>query len=111
MYKRQAYKRSSECQRRALLAGLLDTDGTVTNSGCVQLTNTSAALANDAYELIVSLGYRCTIRPKRVQGRSEDTSTAYTLTFSSDEDVFGLERKRLLHKDRRSRQFLSLIHI
>ena len=100
-----AYKRSSECQRRALLAGLLDTDGTVTNSGCVQLTNTSAALANDAYELIVSLGYRCTIRPKRVQGRSEDTSTAYTLTFSSDEDVFGLERKRLLHKDRRSRQF------
>ncbi|PRC53015.1 replicative DNA helicase, partial [Mycobacterium sp. ITM-2017-0098] len=30
------YLRASEGQRRALLAGLLDTDGTVTNGGAVQ---------------------------------------------------------------------------
>ena len=47
----------------------------------------------------MSLGYRCGLTRKRVKGRTEDSSTAYTLTFSTVDDVFRLERKRLLHKE------------
>ncbi|MFI5536592.1 replicative DNA helicase [Nocardia sp. NPDC051900] len=96
------YLRASEQQRRSLLAGLLDTDGTVTNSGSVQFGVTNARLVADVHELIVGLGYRCHLSTKRVRGRSEESSTAYTLTFATDDEVFGLYRKALLHKERRA---------
>ena len=64
-----AYLRASEPQRRELLAGLLDTNGTVAPTGNVQLSVTSRQLAYDVHELVVSLGYRCTIITKRVKGR------------------------------------------
>jgi replicative DNA helicase len=95
------FLRAGERQRRSLLAGLLDTDGTVGNAGNVQYTTTSARLADDVYELIVSLGYRCTIAEKRVHGRSEASSTAYTLNFSTPDDVFRLTPKRAAHAARR----------
>ncbi|MFI5778295.1 replicative DNA helicase [Nocardia sp. NPDC051570] len=96
------YLRASERQRRDLLAGLLDTDGTVTHGGSVQFTVTNERLARDVEELIVSLGYRCGVTTKKVRGRTESTSTAYTLTFATADDVFGLHRKHLLHKQRRA---------
>jgi replicative DNA helicase len=96
-----AYLRAAEAQRRALLAGLLDSDGTVAPTGNVQYTSTSRRLAGDVQELIVSLGYRCTVAQRAVNGRSPATSTAYTVNFSPPDDVFRLERKRLLHKERR----------
>ncbi len=97
-----AYLRASEADRRALLAGLLDTDGTVVRaSGAVQLGLASRRLADDAYELIVSLGYRCHRRTKRVKGRSDATSTFELLTFSAIDDVFRLHRKAVLHKELR----------
>ena len=96
------YLRGSETQRRALLAGLLDTDGTVTSGGAVQFSVTNYRLACDVTELIVSLGYRCQTSTKRVQGRQESSSIAYTLTFSTDDAVFALQRKAILHKERRA---------
>jgi replicative DNA helicase len=96
------YLRASESQRRALLAGLLDTDGTVTAGGAVQFCVTDRQLADDVAELIVSLGYRCQTARKTVKGRRADTSIAYILNFSTDEDVFRLTRKTLLHKERRA---------
>jgi replicative DNA helicase len=96
------YLRASEHQRRALLAGLLDTDGTVTASGAVQFSVTNCRLAHDVAELIVSLGYRCQMATKRVKGRRPESSIAYTLNFSTDDEVFGLPRKALLHKERRA---------
>ena len=96
-----AYLRASEAQRRALLAGLLDTDGYAHADGAVQFSVTNKQLADDAYELIVSLGYRCHVTTKRVKGRTEKSSTEYTLTFSTQDDVFRLERKRIAHKERR----------
>jgi len=96
------YLRASEAQRRDLLAGLLDTDGTVTNGGAIQFSVTNQRLANDVFELIVSLGYRCQRTSKRVRGRSESSSTAYILNFSTDDPVFYLPRKALMHKDRRA---------
>jgi replicative DNA helicase len=96
-----SYLRASEAQRRSLLAGLLDTDGTVAGSGAVQISLTSRRLAEDTRELIASLGYRCSLARKRVKGRTAASSTAYTLTFSTTDEVFRLERKRLMHKQRR----------
>ena len=96
------YLRASEGQRRALLAGLLDTDGTVTNGGTVQFTVTNRRLSADVVELIVSLGYRCQVATKAVNGRSELSSTAYLVNFSASDQVFGLHRKELLHKERRA---------
>jgi replicative DNA helicase len=98
----KAYLRAPERDRRELLAGLLDTDGTIVRQGgSVQFAVTHPRLAADAYELIVSLGYRCTRRTKRVAGRSEASSTCHILMFSTTEDVFRLERKAALHKELR----------
>ncbi|HWT50092.1 MAG TPA: DnaB-like helicase N-terminal domain-containing protein, partial [Mycobacterium sp.] len=96
------YLRGSETQRRALLAGLLDTDGTVTVDGAVQFSVTSHRLACDVDELIVSLGYRCQTSTKRVGGRRESSSIAYILTFSTADEVFALQRKAIAHKERRA---------
>ncbi|PTU56559.1 replicative DNA helicase [Cellulosimicrobium cellulans] len=96
-----AYLRASETQRRELLAGLLDTDGTVTPQGSVQISLTSERLALQTRELALSLGYRTGWSTKAVQGRTESSSTAYTITFTTEDDVFWLERKRLVHKERR----------
>lgn len=96
------YLRASESQRRELLAGLLDTDGTVVRGvGSCQFAVTNKKLADSVYELIVSLGYRCGRTTKRVNGRSEESSTSYILNFSTTDDVFWLERKRALHEQER----------
>jgi replicative DNA helicase len=92
------YLRASEPQRRALLAGLLDTDGTATRSGSVQFCVTSRRLADDVRELVTSLGYRCGWCEKQVHGQSAATSTAYVLTFTTSDDVFRLTRKRTVHQ-------------
>ncbi|WP_415125136.1 replicative DNA helicase [Microbacterium sp.] len=97
-----AYLRASEAQRRELLAGLLDTDGTVVRGvGSCQFAVTSKRLADSVYELIVSLGYRCGRTTRRVNGRTEASSTCYILNFSTTDDVFWLERKRALHAQER----------
>ncbi|MFZ0171751.1 MAG: replicative DNA helicase [Acidimicrobiales bacterium] len=98
------YLRASEPQRRALLAGLLDTDGTVGRTGSVHFAVTSRRLAEDFRELVHSLGYRCGLSEKRVRGRTPDSSVAYTVTFATSDDVFWLERKRIMHKERRPRR-------
>jgi replicative DNA helicase len=95
------YLRAGREQRLALLAGLLDTDGTVNPTGSVQFTSTSPRLAAGARELIVGLGYRCGLSRKRVQGRTEASSIAYTITFTTTDDVFRLSRKREVHRLRR----------
>ncbi len=96
-----AYLRASEAQRRELLAGLLDTDGTVNPTGSPQFTVTNRRLAEGVRELVHSLGYRSGWSERPVRGRREASSTAFTITFTTDDDVFTLERKRLAHKERR----------
>ena len=87
------YLRASEQQRRELLAGLLDTDGDVTDKGAIQLSFTDRRLAMDARELILSLGYRVSTTTKAVRGRSEETSSCYTLNFTTADNLFWLSRK------------------
>ncbi|MGX1792322.1 replicative DNA helicase [Microbacterium sp. NPDC055312] len=96
------YLRASVSQRRELLAGLMDTDGTVVRGvGSCQFAVTNKRLADSVYELIVSLGYKCGRTSKRVAGRSESSSTCHILNFSTVDDVFRLERKRRLHEQER----------
>jgi replicative DNA helicase len=93
------YLRAAEPQRRALLAGLLDTDGTAARSGSVQFTVTSRRLMEDFRELVTSLGYRCSWHTKPVHGRSARTSIAYVVTFTTSDDVFRLSRKQAVHQE------------
>ena len=95
------YLRASREQRLALLAGLLDTAGTVSPTGSVQYTTMSARLAADATELVVSLGYRCSLTSRQAPGRTEASAVSYTITFTTGDEVFGLARKRAAHRLRR----------
>ncbi len=93
------YLRASQAQRRALLAGLLDTDGTVIGTGSIQLTTASRQLAEDVRELVQSLGYQCAMTAKPVRGRTAAVSTCYLLSFATADQVFELSRKQRLHKE------------
>jgi replicative DNA helicase len=96
------YLRASYEQRMSLLAGLLDAGGTVTSAGSVQFRTSSARLAGDVRELIVSLGHRCGMSRRDGRGGSAQPSVAYTITFTTTDDVFRLPGKRVLHRQRRS---------
>jgi hypothetical protein len=89
----EAYLHASISQRRALLAGLLDTDGYCSSRGTVEFTVTNRDLAHGVMELVQGLGYKATLRTKPCPGRSESTSTAYTVAFTPHEPVFRLSRK------------------
>jgi replicative DNA helicase len=94
-----AYLRASERQRRALLAGLMDVNGTVTATGDLQFSVTNRALSDGVHELVTGLGFRCsTTSTKQVRG--EESSTAHVLRFAAGDEVFRLDRKRRLHKER-----------
>jgi replicative DNA helicase len=95
------YLRAGRHQRMALLAGLLDAAGTVADDGAVEFTCASEGLADGVRELLLSLGYCCGEWHRRVSGRSEAASVAYTLMFTTSDDVFRLTHKRLLHRKRR----------
>ncbi|MDP9407780.1 MAG: replicative DNA helicase [Actinomycetota bacterium] len=99
----QTYLRASERQRRDLLAGLMDTDGTVVNTGAVQFTTTNRRLAEGVAELIVSLGYRCSTSTQAVRGRSPDSSTCFMVTFTTTDRVFHLSRKHAAQTTRHAR--------
>lgn len=89
------YLRASVWQRRALLSGLLDTDGTVGTAGQVEYDSTSARLGTDVHELVCSLGYRATMHEARATLRGKDYGPKWTVTFTTRDEIFGLNRKRV----------------
>jgi len=97
----EMYLHASVRQRRALLAGLLDTDGYCSPQGTVEFVVTSQQLAYEALELVLGLGYKATLRTKPCNGRNESTSTAHIVAFTPHEPVFRLSRK--LARQRRAR--------
>jgi Rad3-related DNA helicase/serine/threonine protein kinase len=94
------YLRASEQQRRALLAGLLDTDGAVNHKGAVEFTTTNPRLAQEVYELVSSLGFRPTLRGGRSRYSGKDCGPKWTLAFTTDEQVFRLGRKVAAQRER-----------
>jgi replicative DNA helicase len=87
------YLRASAAQRRALLAGLLDTGGHVTGNGVVQFTATSKLLAADTLQLVLSLGYRARTTSQGRNGRSPAARPRHLVTFTPDDKVFRLTRE------------------
>jgi Rad3-related DNA helicase len=94
------YLRASEKQRCALLAGLLDTDGTVNHAGAIEFTTTNPQLAEDVYELMCSLGFRPGVRSGRARLNGKDCGPKWSLGFTTDQQVFLLPRKAAAHKER-----------
>ena len=94
------YLRASEQQRRALLAGLLDTNGTVNRNSAVEFTTTNPRLAQDVRELVCSLGFRASLRYGRARLKGKDCGAKWTISFTTEEQVFRLDRKAIAHKER-----------
>jgi ATP-dependent DNA helicase DinG len=97
-----AYLRAGAAQREALLQGLLDTDGSVTANGLIELSLCNERLAHDAAELIRSLGIRVSVRtgPATITETGEDgqrtrrvVGVRWRMTFKADFVAFRLTRK------------------
>ncbi|WP_192804579.1 MULTISPECIES: LAGLIDADG family homing endonuclease [Rhodococcus] len=94
------YLEADEQERRDLLAGLMDTDGTVAGSRAVEFDNTNECLANDVLELACSLRYRAVLRTKPAILNGTEHGTCFTVSFATHDKVFGLHRKQLIHDQR-----------
>jgi replicative DNA helicase len=95
------YLRASISQRKALLAGLMDTDGTCTeNSAMVQFSNSNKDLIDDVWELVASLGYNPSISSKIPVNTTtkKEGKLSYTISWSTLDDVFGISRKIEKHR-------------
>lgn len=88
-----SYLRASEDQRRALLAGLLDTDGYCSSSGTAEFCSSREQLARDVYRLVCSLGYKAAIRSKTARLDGRNCGTAWIVAFTPADKVFRLPRK------------------
>ena len=87
------YMESSIEQRRALLAGIMDTDGYVdTRSRCDVLT-VRPGLAEDYRELIASLGYKPVVAEKFKTCEGKLCGPYFEAQFTPHEIVFRLPRK------------------
>lgn len=106
-----SYLRASAAQRLALLQGLLDTDGTVTESGSVEFTTTKWRLARAAHELIVSLGWKARIVEGRATLNGLDCGPKWDVKWTPSEFVFRLPRKRSRQRlaSRRTTQFRYIV--
>lgn len=97
------YLVSSIPTRRRLLAGLLDTDGTVSPQGDISFTTVSLQLAEDVVWLVRSLGGRASLRSKRpwylkagvrIQGRQAYNISIYFPDRCAEFLFPGCPRKR-----------------
>lgn len=88
-----SYLRGSLDQRLALLQGLMDTDGSITDYGRCEFTSVNERLADETLELVLSLG----IQAKKVTGRAmlygKDCGPKFRVTFTPNIPVFRLARK------------------
>jgi deoxycytidine triphosphate deaminase len=87
------YLEASVEQRRALLEGIMDTDGYVDKYSRCDVTTISRRLADDYRELISSLGYKATVAEKLAKLYDKDCGTYFEVQFTPHEHVFRLPRK------------------
>lgn len=88
------YLRASGAQRRELLAGFMDTDGTIGKvSNMVTFGNMNRNLADAVFELAVSLGWTARIGTRRAKLNGVDYGEFYNVSFTPTENVFRVQRK------------------
>jgi len=96
------YLTASERQRWDLLAGLMDTDGTVC-AHRVNLTMIKRDLMEDSLCLVRSLGYKATLREFRARLNGQDAGAMFRIAFtSSNASPFQMPRKTAKMKPRES---------
>lgn len=99
------YLRASAAQRRALLQGLLDTDGHVEQRGLVELCLSDPALIRQARELVCSLGHKPgPIRERSIRLPDGRLAKAWRFCWTPLDQVFRLRRKAVRHEGARSRR-------
>jgi deoxycytidine triphosphate deaminase len=98
-----AYLQGSVAQRRALLEGLMDTDGYVDEIGRCELTTVQPYLADQYFELVASLGHRPKLAVKAAWLNGMNCGPKYEIAFTPSEPVFRLPRK--LARQKRSGAF------
>ncbi|QZE10512.1 HNH endonuclease [Mycobacterium phage ScoobyDoobyDoo] len=91
----ESFMRASEVQRRQLLAGILDADGSVSDHQ-VAVGMVNEPLMRQVLQLVRSLGYRATWREHRARLNGQDAGPVYWVKFSTGwgENPFGMPRKR-----------------
>ena len=100
------YLRASYAQRLAVLQGLMDTDGTISEQGTCELTLCHKPLADTALSLIRSLGIKVSMKQGAAGYTRTDkdtgektrvsTGTRYRMVFTTILPVFRLPRKKAL---------------
>ena len=88
------YATASIAQRRELLAGIMDTDGTVSGHQ-INVTMISKPLMGQIASLVRSLGYKASLREFRASLNGVDAGPMYRVQFCVSQEVspFGLPRK------------------
>lgn len=83
------YKESSFKQRIELLAGLIDSDGSVDNNGRVRFINTNKKLIDDVFELCIGLGlYPYRMNPYKASKINEYKKNSESLQIQSNKDCY-----------------------
>lgn len=103
-----AYLRGSIAQRRALLAGLMDSDGSVDRDGRCEFANTNYQLVEGVAELARSLGVPARVRVCQNARLSPDgymRKEAWGAYFTPPWSPFRLERKTALTKKVRAQRW------
>jgi hypothetical protein len=95
----EAYMLASERQRRDLLAGVMDTDGTV-SAHQVAVTMSKRELMEDVASLVRSLGYKATLREFRASVDGRDAGPMWRVQFSASQDVSPFQMPRKSEKIR-----------
>jgi hypothetical protein len=90
----EQYLTASEDQRRQLLAGILDSDGTVGDHQ-VSVGMNNECLMLQVLQLVRSLGYRATCREHRARLNGQDAGPMYWVKFATGrgDSPFGMPRK------------------
>jgi hypothetical protein len=104
------YKYNSVPHRRALLEGLLDTDGEIGTQGSIGYSTTSRRLADDVIWLARSLGCKAKYQPTTKKGWYPDEDgnrvecrDCYRLTLSIPFNPFTLEHRRVRYRPAQQR--------
>ncbi len=88
-----AYLTASIEQRKALLSGLADSDGSHASGASVEITQMKKDLADDIVELADGLGYKTTISASDAKLNGRVVGTRHRIRIRCQENPFRLERK------------------
>lgn len=105
------FKINSKKNRLELIAGLIDSDGYLTPSGCFEIVLTNKDLTYQIQDLILSSGIRCSLNSKKVSMKRNDGSiyktNGYRLIFSDSLNQIPTKIKRKISNNNPNKNQLN----